>query len=94
MLRLCQILLTICTPRNKAKLSSTQPSTTIPTHLQLADEQACGHNAHSLGEKILGEKVDERWEEDKGHCGLVDEIEWDKLGHGCLEDVLMIISSV
>jgi hypothetical protein len=54
--------------------------------LQLADEETGGEEAHTLGKDVLGEDVDERWQEDEGHGGLVDEEEGDELGHGRLED--------
>lgn len=56
---------------------------------QLADEEAGSEQAHTLGQDVLGEDVDERWQEDKGHGGLVDEEEGDELGHGRLEDRLL-----
>jgi hypothetical protein len=56
--------------------------------LQLADEETGGEQAHALGEDVLGEDVDERWQQDEGHGGLVDEEEGDQLGHGRLQDSL------
>jgi hypothetical protein len=56
--------------------------------LQLADEETGGEEAHALGQDVLGENVDERWQQDEGHGGLVDEEERDELGHGRLEDSL------
>lgn len=61
----------------------------FPTpRLQLADEEAGGEEAHTLGQDVLGEDVDERREEDEGEGGLVDEEEGDELGHRRLEDGL------
>lgn len=57
--------------------------------LQLADEEAGSEQAHALGQDVLGEDVDERWQEDKGHGSLVDEEEGDELGHSRLEDRLL-----
>ena len=59
--------------------------------LQLADEETGGEQAHTLGKDVLGEDVDERWQEDEGHGGLVDEEEGDELGHGRLEDGLSLV---
>lgn len=59
--------------------------------LQLADEEAGSEQAHALGQNVLGEDVDERWQEDESHSGLVDEEEGDKLGHGRLEDHLLFV---
>jgi len=58
--------------------------------LQLADEQTGGKQAHALGQDVLGEDVDERGQQDKGHGRLVDEEEGDELGHGRLEDGLAV----
>jgi hypothetical protein len=58
------------------------------SRLQLADEETGGEEAHALGQNVLGEDVDERWQQDEGHGGLVDEEEGNELGHGRLEDSL------
>lgn len=57
--------------------------------LQLADEETGGEEAHALGQDVLGEDVDERWQQDEGHGGLIDEEERDQLGHGRLEHRLL-----
>jgi hypothetical protein len=62
-----------------------------PIRLQLADEETGSEEAHALGQDVLGEDVDERWQEDEGHGGLVDEEEGDELGHSRLEDSLSIV---
>ena len=59
--------------------------------LQLADEETGSEHAQTLGQDVLGEDVDERWQEDEGHGGLVDEEEGDELGHGRLEDSLLLV---
>lgn len=69
-------------------LSVTRPLGFSLGGLQLADEEAGGEQAHALGQDVLGEDVDERWQEDKGHRRLVDEEEGNELGHGRLEDRL------
>jgi hypothetical protein len=58
------------------------------SRLQLADEETGGEEAHALGQNVLGEDVDERWQQDEGHGSLVDEEERNELGHGRLEDSL------
>jgi len=59
--------------------------------LQLADEETGSEHAQTLGQDVLGEDVDERWQEDEGHSGFVDEEEGDELGHGRLEDSLSLV---
>jgi hypothetical protein len=61
------------------------PSSFAYLRLQLADEKTGREQAHALGQDVLREDVDERWQQDEGHSGLVDEEEGDKLGHGRLE---------
>lgn len=69
---------------------------TLPSHsldsleprLQLADEEPGSEEAHTLGQDVLGEDVDERREEDEGDSGLVDEEEGNELGHRRLENGL------
>lgn len=56
--------------------------------LQLADEETGSEEAHTLGQDVLGEDVDERREKDEGEGGLVDEEEGDELGHRRLENGL------
>jgi len=62
--------------------------------LQLADEETGGEETHALGQNVLGKDVDERWQQDEGHGGLVDEKEGDQLGHGRLEDGLSHLVSL
>lgn len=69
----------------------------LPIHirfprLQLADEEAGSEHAQALGQDVLGEDVDERWQEDESHGGLVDEEERDELGHRRLEHGLFGVS--
>ena len=64
----------------------------VDSRLQLADEQAGGEQAEALGQDVLGEDVDQGGEEDEGHGGLVDEEEGDQLGHGRLEDGLLLLA--
>ena len=61
------------------------------SRLQLADEETGSEHAQTLGQDVLGEDVDERWQENEGHGGLVDEEEGDELGHGRLEDSLSLV---
>jgi len=62
----------------------------IGSCLQLADEEAGSEKAQALGQNVLGEDVDETWEENKGDSCLVDEEEGDELGHRRLEDRLLL----
>lgn len=58
------------------------------SHLQLADEKAGCKQTHALRQDVLGENVDERWQQDEGYGSLVDEEKGNELGHSRLENSL------
>lgn len=70
------------------------PRFCLSPSLQLADEETGGEQAHALGQNVLGEDVDERWQQNEGHGGLVDEEEGDELRHRRLEDCHLLRSNL